>query len=166
LDASITNLLESRGKSLILKGKHGLINVLVEPKLQLIGARTLCTIQMEKHQEVLHLGSKLMGDVRFVRHDLFPFTGYVLIDELVVAYRKATFSNLRMHEGDISPDPAAYYFIGWSEDEDEHEEDSSVESGWVLPKDREDIRYSFPRTLDVIIFYPLFAIPKQLQNMN
>ncbi len=151
---------------MILKGKHGLINVFVEPKLQTMGGRTLCTIQMEKHQEVLYLGSKLAGDVRFVRHDLFPFTGYAAIDELARAYKKATLENLRMHEGDVSPDPAAFYFIGWSEDEEDEEDPGIAESGWVLPEDREDLKYSFPKILDQIIFYPLFEMPRLLQEAN
>ena len=147
---------------MLLQGKHGLINVIVEPKLQYPGARTVCTVQFEKYEDVLDLGRRLSGDVRFNRYGWFPFTGYAALEELVYFYEGAEFRSMGMHVADISPDPECYYFVGWSEDEED--EQSIAESGWLEPEEREDFRWAFEKPLDVVVYYPVFTRPKELQE--
>lgn len=152
---------------MIIQTDSGLVNIFIEPKLQTDGGATICTVQIEKHEDVVALGHRLSGDIQFNRYAWFPFTGYATIDQLVHFYEVADWKSLRLHEGDVSKDPVAYSYEGWYEDDPEEDEaeDASFSDtyfGYVLPEDREEFRFGFERTLDYVAFFPLFSMPKEL----
>lgn len=154
--------------TIIIQSPHGLLNVFMEPKLQSPGGQDICTVQIEKYEDVVGLGSRLGGEIRFKRYSMFPFTGYASRGELTHILKDADWKSLGMHQGEFSPDPVAYEYLGWYEDDREEEEfqDSDSYFGYVFPEDREDFRFTFERTLHQVIFYPVFTMPKELVTFS
>ena len=153
----------------MIQTEQGLVNIFIEPKLQTPGGATICTVQIEKHEDVAALGHRLSGDIKFNRYAWFPFTGYATIDQMVHFYESADWKSLQLHIGDVSEEPVAYSYEGWYEDDPEDEEsesstDSNTYFGYVLPEEREDLRFSFERTLHYVAFYPIFSMPKELAD--
>ena len=151
---------------MILQTEKGFVNIFIEPKLQTPGGAIICTVQIEKYEDVVALGHRLSGDIQFNRYAWFPFTGYSTIDQLVHFFEAADWKSLRLHQGDFSEDPVAFFFEGWYEED--HDEDQTEEIpysdtyiGYVLPEDREDFRFSFEKNLDYVAFYPVFSMPKE-----
>lgn len=151
---------------MIIQGKYGLINVVIEPQLQCSLGRTIATLQIEKHDDVLDLHQKLHGDISYSRYSWFHFTAYAALDQISNTFPGADWKSLRMHEGDISPKPVAYYYECWYERDVEagEEENNDFFQGHILPDERDDFDCSFNEIPEAFYYYPVFKMPKELEE--
>ena len=149
---------------MILDAKNGLINVIVEPKLQVHGGRTMCTVQLESYSDVRGLGHLLRGEVTFSRDAMFPFTGYAALEKLKDKFTGLDVKNLRMHKQDVSPDPVAFRYEAWYEPDLElgEEENNSFYWGYFLAGQLESVYDNFLYLPDAFLFYPFFSLTDEV----
>lgn len=154
---------------ILLSTKTGFINAVVEPQFQDFGTRTVVTLQFSEYEDVRAMNHHLLGDVTFDQNArMFPFTSFIQFDDLVSFFkRKSLWTELKSTPVDFSPKPVAYYWVGYytGESKEEGEEfDENTYSGYCIAEDAEHIRWSFDESLDVLILYPVFTLPAELET--
>ena len=155
----------------LLSTKKGFINAVIEPQFQEHGNRTMVTLQFSEYDDVRNLRHHLLGDVVFDQDArMFPFTSFIQLDDLVAFFkRKKLWTELQTTKVDFSPKPKAFYWVGYYTGEDLPEGaefDENTYSGFCLPEDAADLRWSFEESLDVLMLYPLFTLPEELRESN
>lgn len=155
----------------LISTKRGFVNAVIEPQFQQFGTTTIVTLQFSEYADVRAMSRHLLGDITFDQNaDLFPFTSFIQLDDLAAFFkRKKLWTELHKAKVDFSPKPAAYFWVGYYTGEDlpEGEEfDENTYSGFCLPEDAPDLRWSFEESLDVLILYPLFSVLEELKESS
>jgi hypothetical protein len=147
-----------------------IINAFIEPQFQSVSSGDLVTVQFSDWESLPDLRKHLQGEVRFSQSSReFIFTGYTqLLDLKLLTGASRLTSEELMLENDFSPAPAAYYYLGWEEPDDQIEGtecdpvQSDVWMGYTLPEDIEAIRWSSDISYEQFYVYPVFQMPKEL----
>ena len=155
----------------LISTKRGFINAVIEPQFQQHANRTLVTLQFSEYDDVRNIRQHLLGDILFDQNaPMFPFTSFIQLDDLVAFFkRKNLWTELQNTKVDFSPQPKAFYWVGYYTGEDLEEGadfDQDTYSGYCLPEDAADLRWSFEESLDVLLLYPLFRLPEELRESS
>jgi hypothetical protein len=155
--------------ALLITTKKGFINGFVEPQFQEFGVGMMVTVQFSDYDDVRDMKQYLKGDILFDQHsEFFPFTSYITIDDLTTHFpKKKIWSQLQTHIADFSKPPVAYWYEAWYRNEDlapGDEPDDGFYFGYSLPEDADHIRWGFDSHPDVLNVYPLYEMPKELQD--
>lgn len=155
----------------LISTKRGFVNAVIEPQFQQFGTRTIVTLQFSEYEDARAMRRHLLGDTTFDQNsDMFPFTSYIQLDDLVAFFkRKRLWTELQKTKVDFSPKPVAFFWVGFYTGEDLPEGakfDENTYSGFCLPEDAPDLRWSFEDSLDVLILYPLFTVPEELASVR
>lgn len=153
----------------LITTKKGFINTFVEPQFQEFGVSIMVTLQFSDYDDLRGMKKYLLGDILFdPKSDMFPFTSYIHIDDLDTHFpRKKLWARLRGHVAEFSKPPVAYRYEAWFYNEDladDEEPDENIYEGYSLPEDADHIRWGFDKHPDVLKVYPLYEMPKELQE--
>jgi hypothetical protein len=161
-----------QGGKVFLEISGKLINAFIEPQFQKLSSGEMVTVQFSDWESMPELRRHLQGEVRVSQHSReFIFTGYTQLLDLIslTGTPKLTSKDLFI-ETNLSPSPAAYYYMGWVEQNDDIEMagaecgpvESDVQMGYSLPEDIKAIRWSSDISYEQFYVYPVFQMPKEL----
>lgn len=156
---------------MILNIEGQIVNAYIEPQFQGIAGGPVVTVEFDAWENVPKLRRHLHGDLRVAKPSCyFSFAGYTqLLDVRFPSDNfKITAEDLLI-DTNTSPAPAAFSWIGFEEDteigEDEYEPGESY-FGYSLPEDLESTKYDSDIPYDCFYAYPLFTLPKELQQLT
>lgn len=156
---------------MILNIEGQIVNAYMEPQFADIVGGPVVTVEFDAWENVPKLRRHLHGDLRVAKPSrYFSFAGYTQLLDL-----RFLSDNFKIKAEDLlidtntSPAPAAFSWSGYEEDteigEDEYEPGESY-FGYSLPEDLESTKYDSDIHFDCFYAYPLFTLPKELQQLT